>query len=238
MRQLLIVGVAIATWVGDSLAWAATALPEPVWQVGWSCGQAVTPDRKLVQGLLDAGELHGYAVNGVTLPVLVGEHIVVFIQRAGRWQLYPVAEGHRIEGAYSTPAYDRFMLFSMWGVEGPGTEYTVLRGKGQFAGVDCVTVAFPAGLNQPAWANEYLVLEDFNIGKDGSGTLIGSAYRERDGNKTKDWYRYTTNDWGKTWGRAVQVDDTIKALAGVFQPVIKVKPSRELLDSFLGSLSK
>jgi hypothetical protein len=243
MRQLLAIGLAVATWVGGSLAWAAATLPEPAWQADWSCGQAVTPDRKLVQGLLDAGELHGYVVNGVTLPVLVGERMegmgtVVFIQRAGQWQLYPVAEGHRVEGAYSTPAYDRFMLFSMWGIEGPGSEYTVLRGKGQFAGVDCTSVTFPADLNQPAWANEYLVLEDFNIGKDGSGALIGSVYRERDGNETKDWYRYTTNDWGKTWGRAVPVDDTSKALTGVFQPAIEVKPSRELLDSLLGSLPK
>lgn len=155
MRQLSAIGVAVATWVGGSLAWAAATLPEPAWQADWSCGQAVTPDRKLVQGLLNAGELHGYAVNGVTLPVLVGERMegmgtVVFIQQAGQWQLYPVAEGHRVEGAYSTPTYDRFMLFSMWGIEGQGSEYTVLRGKGQFASVDCVTVAFPPDLNQPA----------------------------------------------------------------------------------------
>ena len=89
MRQLLVIGVAVATWVGGSLAWAAATLPEPAWQADWSCGQAVTPDRKLVQGLLDAGELHGYAVNGVTLPVLVGERMegmgtVVFIQQAGQ----------------------------------------------------------------------------------------------------------------------------------------------------------
>ena len=57
-------------------------------------------------------------------------------------------------------------------------------------------------------------------------------------NGTTDWYRYTTNNWGKTWGRAVKVDDTRKALAGVFQPAIEVKPSRELLDSLLGSLPK
>lgn len=52
------------------------------------------------------------------------------------------------------------------------------------------------------------------------------------------WYRYATNDWGKTWGRAVQVKFTSKALAGVFQSAIEVKPSREILNSLLRSLPK
>lgn len=67
---------------------------------------------------------------------------------------------------------------------------------------------------------------------------MGSVYRERKDEEVKDWYRYTTNDWGKTWSRAVQLDDASKALSGVFQPAIEVKPARELLDSLLGSLPK
>jgi hypothetical protein len=217
--------------------------PGSGWQSSWTCGQALKPDRKLVALLRDSGKLHGYSVNGVVMPILVGESMeamgtVLFVQRKEQWQLYPVAEGHRVEMVYSTPAYDSFMLFSMWGIEGPGKEYTVLRGKQQFGNVDCIAVAFPADLNQPVWANEYLVLEDFNIGKDGSGALIGSVYREHDGNGTKDWYRYTTNDWGETWRQVVKVNDASKALVGVFQPAIEIKPSKVLLNSLLGSVPR
>lgn len=211
------------------------------WQEGWACGKAVTPDRALVDELLAREELHGYAVNDVTLPILVGENMegmgpVVFIQRAGQWQMYPVAEGHLVVDVFSTPFYDRFMLFTMWGIEGPGAEYTVLRGKGQFTDMDCLSVAFPKNLNQP-WANEYLELEDFNIDKDGNGVLVGSVYREQEGEEVRDWYRYTSTDWGKTWSVPVQIDlPTTQGLPGVFLPAVGTEPSKALLDSLLASL--
>lgn len=236
-------GVVLAMML--AFAWSLPVQAEGSgWQADWVCGKAVKPDQTLVNELLAREEIHGYAVNDVTLPILVGENMegmgtVVFVQRAGQWQMYPVAEGQLVVDAFSTPAYDRFMLFTMWGIEGPGTEYTVLRSKGQFADMDCGSVVFPENLNTPAWANEYLNLEDFNIDKDGNGVLIGSVYREQGGEEVKDWYRYTSTDWGKTWTAPSPVELPGKqGLPGVFLPAVGTEPSKALLDSLLASLPK
>lgn len=212
------------------------------WQDDWDCGKAVTPDRMLVNELLERGDLYGYSVNNVTLPILVGEHMdgmgtVVFVQRAGHWQMYPIADGHLVLDAFSAPDAGRFMLFTMFGIEGPRAEYTVLRGKGQFADMDCGSVVFLENLNKPVWANEYLTLEDFNIDKDGNGVLVGSVYREQGGEEVKDWYRYTSTDWGKTWSVPALMDlPGQQRLPGVFLPVVGTDPTRELVDNLLASL--
>lgn len=217
--------------------------PDTYWQESWQCGQEANPIREMVQMLIESGSLRGYTVNGVTLPILVGQRLeqlgtVVFIQEGDQWHTYPVAAGHEVEGIYSTPAYDRIMLFSMWAIEGPGDEYTVLRGKKQLASIDCLKMGFPKDLNQPLWASEYLSLHDFNIDKDGNGALIGVANLERDGHEQQRFYQYTTRDWGKTWGKPTPIKSPAAKLPGVFQPAKETVPAPQLLDSLRRSLDQ
>ncbi len=214
------------------------------WQKGWSCGHVANkPSRKLVQALNKSGNLFSYKINDVTLPILIAEQTagvgaLVFVQKAGQWQMYPVAEGNAIQGVFSTPAFDRFMLFGMWSIEGPGQEYTVLRGKRQFTAMDCTTIAFPSGLNQPAWANEFLQIEAFNMGKQGRGVLLGSVERQQAGKAVTQVYRYTSSDWGKTWGKPVQVKLPIKMPQGIFLAATATKPAPTLVNSLINSLPR
>ncbi|HPQ95868.1 MAG TPA: hypothetical protein PLN94_09795, partial [Thiolinea sp.] len=128
-----------------------------LWQDDWQCGQPQVPEPELVRELADLGGLQGVRVGELTLPVLIGSHperlgTVLFVQHEGCWQLYPVADGHWVEGIFATPSGTRFMLFTLWSVEGPGHEYRILRAQDGFGVVDCATLTFPESLNQPEWA--------------------------------------------------------------------------------------
>lgn len=237
-----VLGALAFSWNTDAGESEKSGVKAGQWQDDWECGHPVIPTPTQAQALLSAGKWYGHIANGNALPVLTGElddiaGTVVFIQRAGHWQLYPVAAGHQMEGVYSSPESGRFMLFSMWAVEGPGSEYIVLRGTNAFADVDCLTVPFPDGLNQPAWANEYLALEGFNLDKGGNGTLVGSVYREQDGNETTDWYRYPVQDWGNTWGKPVRLDNPVSMPDGIFQETRPVQPTPEMLKLLLDDLA-
>jgi hypothetical protein len=217
-------------------AQASTAL----WQPGWACGKAAQVTPAFLRHLTDSHTLHGYALNGVPVPILLGQNpeqsgAILFAKYAGNWQAYPIADGSVVFAAYSTPAFNRLMLFASGGREGPGNDYLVLQGKNQLSEFDCATVHFPAELDRPDWSNRYPGLHDFNMDTHGRGTLITAANVPTGNTEVKHWYQYATNDWGRSWGEALNLKSKPAAKQGIFHALQETPPSPWLLKSLLSS---
>lgn len=211
-----------------------------LWQPGWQCGREATLSKAFLHSLLDSNSLHGYALNDIPLPILLGQNpdqsgAILFVQHQGAWHTYPIADGSMVLGAYSTPAFNRIMLFATWGREGPGNDYIVLQGKNQLGSFDCSTVHFPAELNRPNWGNQYPGLHDFNMDTTGRGSLVTAANVPAGKAEEKHWYQYFTGDWGRSWSEARPIAAAPAKMDGIFHPVNDIPPPRWLLNSLLAS---
>lgn len=222
---------------GHSVTGLAAASKPPI-----TCTQNNQVETRLVQHLQQTGALHSYQLKDVILPIVIGQPSeptaapILWMRHAGKWRQYQLAAGHNLMGVYSTPAYDRVMLFSMWTQEGPGNSYEIIHLKNQLAKLACTSLAFPTELNHPQWANEYLALQDFNLDQRGRGALLGSSEHELANGKTvQHWYRYTTQDWGKSWSKPVRIPHPTQPFPGIFTAAIEVKPSATLLVDLLKS---
>ncbi len=211
-----------------------------LWQPGWQCGQASPVSRAFLNALIKKNALHGYALKGVTLPLLIGQNpaesgAILFAKRDNTWHAYPIADGSAVLAAYSTPAFNRLTLFATWGREGSGNDYMVLQGKNQLREFSCSTVHLPAELNRPDWGNRYPGLHDFNMDTQGHGTLITAAYLPDGANERKQWYQYNSNDWGKQWSDARKIPAMPAKLDGIFQPITDIPAPTWLVNSLLAS---
>ncbi|OQX10248.1 MAG: hypothetical protein BWK73_20805 [Thiothrix lacustris] len=219
----------------------ATPEAASLWQPGWQCGQASTVSRAFLNALIKNNALHGYALNGVTLPLLIGQNpaesgAILFAKRNNVWQAYPIADGSAVLAAYSTPSLNRVTVFATWGREGPGTDYIVLQGKNQLSDFSCTTVPLPAELNRPNWGNSYPGLHGFNMDAQGRGTLITAAYLPAAGNdERKQWYQYSSNDWGSSWSEARKIPAIPAKLSGIFQSLTDIPAPAWLVKSLLAS---
>jgi hypothetical protein len=213
---------------------------EMLWQPGWQCGKETTISKKLVKSLQESGFLRAYKLHGAALPILLGQDpeglgAILFVQKQGKWHNYPIASGGMVLTAYSTPSYNRIMLFSTWGNQGPGNDYIVLHGKHQLGEFACTTVHFPAELNRPDRANQYPGLHDFNMDKKGQGTLLTADYLTESGRETKHWYRYTSSDWGINWNEAKPATIPTAKLPGIFTPIQQIKAPPAMVKTLLQS---
>jgi hypothetical protein len=211
-----------------------------LWQPGWQCGQASPVSRTFLNSLIKSNSLRGYALKGVALPLLIGQNpvesgAILFAKRDNAWQAYPIADGSVVLAAYSTPAFNRLMLFATWGREGPGNDYIVLQGKNQLSEFSCTTVHFPAELNRPNWGNHYPGLHDFNMDTQGRGILITAAYVPASNGERKQWYQYNSNDWGNRWSEARKIPTIPAKLDGIFQPITDISAPTWLVKSLLAS---
>lgn len=220
----------------------AVALPDfaTMWQPGWQCGREAPLSKALLQSLLKQRAVYGYALNGVPLPMLLGKNpdqlgSILFVQHQGGWHAWPVADGGEVLAAYSTPAFNRVMLFATWGRQGPGNDYVVMHGKRQLGEFGCTTLHFPAELNRPDWGNKYPAVQAFNMDAQGRGTLFTAAKVPAGPAEETHWYQYFTPDWGRSWSEARNVRGAASKLRGIFQPVSEIPPPRWLVESLLAS---
>ena len=209
-----------------------------LWQPGWACGQATRVNPDFVRHLANSHTLQGYALNGVPLPILLGQNpeqsgAILFAKHDGIWQAYPIADGSVVLAAYSTPAFNRVTLFATGGREGLGNDYLVLQGKNQLSEFGCATVHFPAELDRPDWSSRYPGLHDFNMDTQGRGTLITAANVPAGNAEVKHWYQYATNDWGRSWSEARNLKAKPADKQGIFHPLQETPPSPWLLNSLL-----
>lgn len=209
-----------------------------LWQPGWQCGQSSRVSKAFVNSLIKTNALHGYTLQSVTLPLLIGQNptesgAILFTKRDNAWQAYPIADGSAVLGAYSTPSLNRVTFFATWGREGPGNDYIVLQGKNQLRDFSCTTVHVPAEFNRPNGDNHYPGLHDFNMDTKGRGTLITAAYVRAGNDERKQWYQYSSNDWGNSWSAARQIPVMPTKLDGIFQPLTEIPAPAWLVKSLL-----
>lgn len=148
-------------------------------------------------------------------------HGAVFFVRdaAGEWRAVLPNAGEDTVGVYAAPATGALILVTMVQTEGPGQSWTLVRSTDGLASGDCTAIAFPAELNHPDWANEYLDLKDLDIDAHGRGELIGVAHVERNGHDEDWWYSYRTRDGGATWSAPRRLRGEKAARAGIYEPV-------------------
>lgn len=219
----------------------AVAIPgfNSLWQPGWQCGREAPLNKALLQSLLDQRALYGYALNGKPLPILLGKNpaqlgSILLVQHAGSWHAWPIADGGEVLAAYSTPAFNRIMLFATGGKQGPGNDYVVMHGKHQLGEFGCTPLHFPAELSRPDWAGKYPAVQGFNMDAKGRGTLFTASKTPYGPTGETHWYQYSTPDWGRSWSEAKTVPGSSK-MRGIFQPVSEIPPPRWLLDSLMAS---
>ena len=214
--------------VAAALALAAAASPARAeddlptyWNDTWSCGKAVTPDRKIVRALArDA--LVGYRGDTAVPPFLVASlpvtdyGVVVFVKRKTGWTMIPIEPRHALEKAFVSRRSGAVRLFTMFSVEGPGSAYTMLRTNDGFSAVSCSALDFPKQIKSPESA---LNLVDYNEGADGRGALVGSGEVEERSRLRTAWFRYRTSDGGATWSSPERLSGRPRAVPGVLEPV-------------------
>lgn len=178
-------------------ATVATADPEPPPGLDVpACGTPLSVRRVLATGVdsfTGAASANGDAVLVGALPgPMLGT--VAFVRTQRVWRAYAVESQGAPQAVYRTRGGAVF-VWSMLSTEGPGsslTGFAIAPGGKRF----CTGITFPAGLNRPQWANEYLELTRFNLSAAGRGVLVGRA---SDGPLRRWRYVYRSGDGGRHW---------------------------------------
>lgn len=156
---------------------------------------------------------------------------VVFVRGAtGAWRAFLPAPGESLVGAYVAPNTGAVILAMQLQVESPGQSWTLLRSSDGLATGACTEIAFPAALNQPNWAGEYLTLNDLDLRANGRGEIIGAANIERGGRATTWAYRYPSRDGGATWGAPSRISRVRAARAGLYESIGEGAPAALIDD--------
>ncbi len=135
----------------------------------------------------------------------------------GAWRAFLPMPGEEIIAVYGAPSTGFVVFVTQLQIEGPGQSWTIVRLSDAMAAGECREVAFPAALNQPAWAGENLELHDFDISAGGRGEIIGIAQVER-GATERSWvFRYRTRDAGATWAAPSRLARVREARTGLFE---------------------
>lgn len=151
---------------------------------------------------------------------------IVFVRAGGGWRAFLPSPGEGIVGVYAAPASGAMIIATMWGSEGPGSSWTLLRSSNALASGACTIVAFPESLNQPLWANEYLDLADLDISPRGRGEIVAVARRE---NESELHYLYETRDGGVSWNKPRAIRQNRPARGGAYVAVEATQPPDALV---------
>lgn len=180
----------------------------------------------------------GNAVLIATLrPPMLGTLAFVRTQRS--WRAYAIEANGAVQGVFATSSGDVF-AWSMLSTEGPGSSYRGMSIGGATGSRFCTGVRFPASLNQPAYANEYLSLHDFNIDRRGRGAVVGLLERDVGGGSNALYYRYATVDHGRRWQRPVAARKPAP-VAGRYRALPESLPAEQAspqIRALIGSLQR
>lgn len=173
-----------------------------------------------LQGYAGVGALPTFVVGWISPTGVIEDDgstgAVVFVRNGdGSWRAFAPRSGEGLVGVYG--AENGALVFvTMWQTEGPGQTWTILRSSDGLQTGACTEVHFPATLNQPSWANEFLSLRDFDIDARGRGEIIGHAAREQ---PDDEYYLYRTRDHGQTWSSPRRLRSEREARAGLYTPL-------------------
>jgi hypothetical protein len=141
---------------------------------------------------------------------------VFFIRDSdGQWRAMLPRVGESLVSAYAN-GEGGVIVATMWTSEGPGGQWMMLQSNDALRTATCSEIRFPAALNQPSWANEFLSLHDLDITRRGRGEIIGVANTENRGDL---WFAYTTRDHGATWSAPRAIRREREARRGVYSKI-------------------
>ncbi len=192
------------------------ASPFAAWDENWTCGTAISVSEPEVRALdalgrsthyAGASKLPGFSVATLPSPEL---GLILLAKSSDGWRAFPIEEGGASQGVFVAPEEGRLAIVSMLSREGPGQSFTLAQSDDGLRTLRCTEIPFPAELNKPAWANEFLTPDHFNIDAKGRGTLIGSAFVDRNGREQTLLYRYTSNDGGLTWSAPKRINHRVR----------------------------
>jgi hypothetical protein len=156
---------------------------------------------------------------------------VLYVKSEGGWRAILPSEGEAAVGVYVSPGSPDVYVLSQLQVEGPGQSFTLTRSTDGLASAACQVIDFPADLNQPGWAMEYLTPTGFQIDRRASGTLTASAELDQETDKSfTAWYQYTTTDGGATWSAPVRTDTQPAPLKGPLVEATAPAPADLIAD--------
>ena len=125
---------------------------------------------------------------------------VVFVRRDDRWTARMVNSIETAVAGFVTSDGSAAFLVTQQQIEGPGTEYTVVRSDDGLKSATCTTLPFPDELNAGGYAMETLVGPRLELRPSGRGRLVAWAQiGTADGSSQVTWWSYTTLDGGRTW---------------------------------------
>jgi hypothetical protein len=187
-----------------------------------SCGAAFTPTKQITRAATK-NDNFGYEgdeglpafLTGVLPSTTMAAGALLFVKRLAGWAGIAGEQGHFFVKVYAAPDRKQAILFSMWGIEGPGHEYTIMATRDAFDTVLCSTLEFPAEVKSP---ENFMDFIDFNVDESGQGALIGTAdLTSEDGSTSQThWYRYSTADGGKTWTAPEILKEKPEELSGIY----------------------
>jgi hypothetical protein len=149
---------------------------------------------------------------------------VLFVRKGAGWVLIAPNDGEEDQGLFASSQSGEVFIVTMIAIEGPGSNYTLVRASEGFSKFDCLTIPFPRSIKNP---DEYLSLEDFNIDARGNGRLVGSARIERGGRPQVWWFQYLTTDSGRTWSAPIKLAGKPGNIRGIYKAVA-LRPDRHL----------
>jgi hypothetical protein len=154
------------------------------------------------------GTLPAFALGRVSGPedrsvTITDAPLLLFVQEAGAWKAYAIAESHGATNVYKSPD-GRVMIFSMWMVEGPGQEYTVVSTDDGFKTLNCGTVPKPEA---DLGTLDYMHIMRFD--RDGGKNAEITGVVEYAETQKTEWFASRSTDGGKTWSVPKKTDKAL-----------------------------
>lgn len=221
VRSKIFTVLSLALTSASLLPGAALAQDEPSLTLP-DCGRAMPINR----ALLTQVEYFTGTATGRGSAVLIGTlrapeyGTVAFVRTKGIWRAYAIEANARPQGVFAS-SNGKVFAWSMVSTEGPGNSYQGMSIAATGARF-CTRVKFPADLNNPTWANEFLDLQRFNIDGAGKGALIGVLETDTNGGTRTINYRYTTRDHGRRWS-APRPTTARGPIPGLYRPLPESK---------------
>ena len=152
---------------------------------GDDCGKPVKVTAKLVRSLGAPDD--AFRGRGKLAPFLLATRVgefekvqYLFAKVRGRWRGWIYTTNAPAEAIHVAPRHGMAVMFGMWGVEGPGKEYTVLSTRDGFRSVQCNFLPAPPEpkSTEGLWNNDYMEIIGFSGDARGRAKVLGSILRE------------------------------------------------------------
>jgi hypothetical protein len=123
------------------------------------CGNIVEPKKALIKAIVERAPLKAFSGNSKVPTFLEGiepqifngdanEHqgSVLFVRKGAGWVLIAPNDGEEDQGLFASSQSGEVFIVTMIAIEGPGSDYTLVRASEGFSKFDCLTIPFPRSI--------------------------------------------------------------------------------------------